>query len=430
MALWYNVYMAYGTKHYHNLATKRNYIFLEDESTIRNTYTPVWWKCSRGHKFKQSYKTVKDSGKCRECYLEGKRYSEIFYHKTAKIKGLKFVGIYTGSSEDKVKWQCLTCGNKWFSIFSNILKDTAHCPICSKANNRIAEKTYITLGKKRGFTYLGGYVGNVQVKVEWECKYGHKFKSSYSKIKAGKGCPKCVGRHQHTEKEYIDLGLKHNLKLVTKKIPSRITTKVIWHCSNGHSFKRSLSVIKGGRTTCGKCNAENRRIKEEQYKICSEKFDYIAGYNGSVMDKVLWQCKDCKTEINARYADISRGDRKCTGCKENYINGVPTSLPQRVLHKQLGGKVNHKVGRYFADILLVRNNIKICVEYDGWYWHKNRQKEDKKRDKYFITKGIKVLRIKASHQIPNITDVENLINQLINTNKTYEEMILSDWGKD
>ena len=49
--------------------------------------------------------------------------------------------------------------------------------------------------------------------------------------------------------------------------------------------------------------------------------------------------------------------------------------------------------------MIIKNDIKIDIEYDGWYWHKN-NKRDKARDSYVANRGVKILRVKSGSLLP------------------------------
>ena len=57
-------------------------------------------------------------------------------------------------------------------------------------------------------------------------------------------------------------------------------------------------------------------------------------------------------------------------------------------------------GSYTYDCLLNYNGIKIDIEYDGWYWYKDRIEQDKARDRYSILNNIKVLRYQSNGELP------------------------------
>lgn len=67
---------------------------------------------------------------------------------------------------------------------------------------------------------------------------------------------------------------------------------------------------------------------------------------------------------------------------------------------------------------------KIDVEYDGWYWHKDRVQQDRRRNNFLIGRGYKVLRIKSTFQLPTNEQIIDAVDYLINTHHNYKEIIL------
>ena len=96
--------------------------------------------------------------------------------------------------------------------------------------------------------------------------------------------------------------------------------------------------------------------------------------------------------------------------------------------ERLFGKENCTPSYLFApltfDCLLELNNIKIDVEYDGWYWHKNTQDRDRRRNYAVINAGYKVLRVKAIKEMPTDNQIIDAVNCLLNTDSKYKEIIL------
>ena len=103
---------------------------------------------------------------------------------------------------------------------------------------------------------------------------------------------------------------------------------------------------------------------------------------------------------------------------------VPTSQKQLDIYNmliQLYGEdsctLNYPYDRLNFDCLLIVNGIKIDVEYDGWYWHKDKQEEDKRRN-YFLTKrGFKILRIRSYEETPTFSQIKEAVDILVKTNK-------------
>ncbi len=86
------------------------------------------------------------------------------------------------------------------------------------------------------------------------------------------------------------------------------------------------------------------------------------------------------------------------------------------------------LGSFDLDIVVSIDNIDIDVEYDGWYWHSF--EKDNIRDKFVKSKGFKVLRIKSGKKIPDEKIIFDNINELLNKDILYNEIILEDWNEE
>ena len=83
---------------------------------------------------------------------------------------------------------------------------------------------------------------------------------------------------------------------------------------------------------------------------------------------------------------------------------------------------------YDLDIALFVDGLKINVEYDGWYWHKDSLDRDLKRDKYMQENGWEVLRVKGNRKIPKTKELLDSVKKIVNSKLNYYEIILEDWG--
>lgn len=114
-----------------------------------------------------------------------------------------------------------------------------------------------------------------------------------------------------------------------------------------------------------------------------------------------------------------------------YENGsCPTSKKQIALYKILKEKygnceLNYPCDKVSLDCMVVINNQKIDVEYDGWYWHKDKQEQDKRRNFFVESKGYKVFRILAyADRLPTILEIEKGINFLTQSSKKFFQIEL------
>lgn len=115
-----------------------------------------------------------------------------------------------------------------------------------------------------------------------------------------------------------------------------------------------------------------------------------------------------------------------------YENGTtPTSSQQLEIYNMLKKNqydvgLNYPVSNVSLDVaIFIDENIKIDLEYDGSYWHKDQQ-YDRRRDEFLKSQGWKILRIKSRRKVPSLEDVVSSINKLIDTDRTFTSIILDD----
>ena len=114
-----------------------------------------------------------------------------------------------------------------------------------------------------------------------------------------------------------------------------------------------------------------------------------------------------------------------------------TSKQQKKIYDVLKNKynncfLNYPLGKYSLDCVIETEQGKIDIEYDGWYWHNkvlNKEKDDE-RDIFVQSNGYKVLRIKAGKNIPNENLLLESINNLLNSDKWYLEIVLPEWEQN
>ena len=104
-----------------------------------------------------------------------------------------------------------------------------------------------------------------------------------------------------------------------------------------------------------------------------------------------------------------------------YKNGsVPSSKAEKEmcdLLKNIFGSEhcypNYPMDSLNLDCLVNINGVLIDFEYDGWYWHKNKQESDKRRNYFLIKNGYKVCRFRANYAIPTIEQIKNAVDYLL-----------------
>jgi very-short-patch-repair endonuclease len=141
--------------------------------------------------------------------------------------------------------------------------------------------------------------------------------------------------------------------------------------------------------------------------------------------KTGWECEEGH-QWEARYNDIQRGTG-CPACVE-MVQGARVSHIQRALWESLGGELNRAFKQYNIDVAMVRDGIRIAVEYDSWYWHAGREEHDARRDEEMAAAGWRILRVKSNAQLPAREQLDGAIARLL-AGEEQVEIVLDDWGE-
>lgn len=286
---------------------------------------------------------------------------------------------------------------------------------------------YHKLAQEKGIKWLGPEVKNNQTKTQWQCKSGHIWWATYATVyQKVMGCRQCYeDSMRHTDEDYYQLALENGFEWLGPSVKKNIH-KTKWCCKNGHIFSSTYSSIQLGNG-CMRCRDDRLRLKPEDYHnlAISRGYQWLGPFVERNIEPTQWQCS-CGNIWMASYNNISRG-RSCPKCR-NMVNGAQASQAQIDLALMIGGELNYPVNNRHIDVLIVRDGIKIAIEYDTWYWHGHKQDEDRTRGREIIDAGYKLLSIKSNAKLPTMQQLNDAIQLLLN-GKDYLEIILDDWGK-
>lgn len=249
--------------------------------------------------------------------------------------------------------------------------ETMDTPIIdSQKRRRKTPADYRAIAADSGMVWLGPWVKSTHEKTWWLCPAGHRWFTRFSSLRDHHGCAKCV------------------------------------------------------RMDVGRRNGDIRRYQAGDYHDIASRYDFEWIGTLPKNNKTLteWQCSNGH-QWSTTFNNIQRG-HGCPTCAD-YVNGVRVSKPQRELCAMVDGILNYRIGRRVADVALVGS--RIAIEYDCYYWHANKQGADKKRVRYLMAKGWRVLVIKASSALPTRVQMSDGIARLLDGN-SYHEIVLDDWG--
>ncbi len=339
------------------------------------------------------------------------------YRALAALKGLEWIGPYTGKVIEPTEWRC-SRGHEFLMPYSTLLRPVNGCPKC----NRYQAEDYHALAHTKGFEWLGPEVCNTGIKTKWRCSEGHEWEISLNGLK---GCPvcrynQCRVNSKHTNADYHQLAKERDLEWLGPEVPNA-ATQTGWRCSHGHTWDSTYNVVRRSKM-CPACyfleRSEQKRIKPEQYTEMAKEHNlkWLGPEVKGVMQKTWWECTNSHKWF-APYDTIRKG----TNCPEclGLVNGRKASKPQKILCDMVGGELNYKIGRCTADIVLFVDLEKIAIEYDCYYWHAKTQENDRRRAEYMIRRGWRVLSVKSNIKLPSLTQMQDAIQLLVN-GQTYQ----------
>ena len=201
---------------------------------------------------------------------------------------------------------------------------------------------------------------------------------------------------------FYDNNLKFNRKWKFVKAEFRYKKSwiVFFICDKGHKSKKRYIEFKKD-IGCGLCglrghNNQTKVIFEKSFKYLfpdkAKQWDYEKNKKSKPEDffpysnkKFNWKCEKGH-KWKAAIADLSRatgnGCNKCTNQTSKPEIRILTEL--KFIFSEI--KSRFKILGQEVDIFIPEN--KICIEFDGSHWHKNKEEKDKQKNKilkdYFI----------------------------------------------
>lgn len=120
----------------------------------------------------------------------------------------------------------------------------------------------------------------------------------------------------------------------------------------------------------------------------------------------------CSPEIKAK---INQKMYENGTCK---TSGKQVKLNQMLIDLYSNSKLNYPCDKVSLDCMTTINGIKIDVEYDGWFWHRGREEEDRRRDFFVEKQGYKVVRFVAlADRLPTEEELREAINKITTTDR-------------
>ncbi len=409
---------------------------LTPKDVTANSGKKVWWRCKKGHEWKA---TVNDRSRNRGCpYCAGRKVCKdnclLFlkpslaaeWHPT-KNKPLKPSEV-TVNSNKNVWWLCER-KHEWLEKISERSKGN-NCPYCSGRrvckdnsleflNPKLAQEWHPF---KNGLLEPSDVTTKSGKTVWWKCEKGHVWKAKVYNRSYGTTCPYCSNKKvcDDNSLENINPELAEewhpskNELLKPSDVVPHSNKKVWWKCRESHEWQTTISSRNQG-AKCPFCSGlyptESNNLSVINPKLAQE---WHPNKNGllkptdvspKAKKKVWWICKRGHEWEAAIYSRaIGNG---CPICNSQ------TSAPELRIYSEIkylfdDAKIREKIFNVEADIYIA--SIRLALEVDGAYWHKNKSKQDLKKNTILNANNVHVIRIREKGLKP-LTEWDIIYNK-------------------
>ena len=255
-------------------------------------------------------------------------------------------------------------------------------------------------------------------KVWWKCSKGHEWQATIANRAKGSSCPYCSGRYAIKGENDLktinptlakDWDYEKNNKLKPEFFTENSHKKVWWKCSKGHEWQTTIAHRNNG-SGCPYCAGQkvSKGYNDLQTvnPLLAKEWNYDKNSGLTPMDvmpnsnkKVWWKCK--KGHEWLATIDSRHNGTGCPICNSERH----TSFPEYALvyyFSKYGLNVIHSYKKQGYELDIFIPSKMIAIEYDGYYWHKNKTKKDLEKNHKCEKDGIELYRIREG--LPPLSD--------------------------
>ena len=259
-------------------------------------------------------------------------------------------------------------------------------------------------------------------KAWWKCKKSHNWQATIASRNQGKGCPYCANRKVligYNDLQTANPSLskewhyENNQGLTPMDITSNSDKKVWWRCNEGHEWQARIADRSKGNS-CPYCAGKKVLVGYNDLNTVNielaKEWNYEKNNSLTPMDvtansdkKVWWKCSKGH-EWAAKIYSRSNGSG-CPACSSEKHTSFPEYAMIYYLQKQ-GLDVIHSSRKYGYELDVYIPSLKIAIEYDGYYWHKDKVSLDLEKNRKCENDGIKLYRIREGLSSLNDSSID------------------------
>lgn len=357
--------------------------------------------------------------------------------------------LLTVGSGKKVWWKC-SKGHEWQATIDRRSQGKG-CPYCS-GRNAIKGKNDLqtvnpALAKEWNYDKNNGLtptdvLPSSNKKVWWKCGKGHEWKAMIRSRSDGRGCPYCSGRHAVSginDLQTVNPALatewnyERNSGLMPMDVLPNSNKKVWWKCSKGHEWQSTVANRNNGNGypyCLGRYAVKGENDLQTVNPAIAKEWNYEKNddlkpeeFTANSNKDVWWKCSKGH-EWHASIANRNKGNG-CPVCNSER----KTSFPEYALAyylKRSGLDVVHSYRAKGYELDIYIPSLKIAIEYDGYYWHKNRMRKDIEKNYKCKKDGIKLYRLREGLPPLNDSSIDYIVQENQKNLSKVLEAILSE----
>lgn len=263
---------------------------------VRAIGDPLRWRCSEGHEWSASARTIKRSRSwCPTCngVVEKPTLSDLQAH--ARGLGGKCLAEQYRKCTEGLPWRC-KAGHTWTAPWSRI-RAGAWCPGCARdrvrlPKHRLTLEVMHTYAAKFGGKCLSDRYLNSNTKLTWQCAQGHVFEAVQSNVAAGHWCPDCAGTRRGSLADLVAVAHGRGGECLSREYLG-VNASYQWRCAEGHEWRAVASSIKHDNSWCPVCSG--------RYPLGLDVLAALAREHGGVCLSTIYV--DSKTHMRWRCAE-------------------------------------------------------------------------------------------------------------------------------
>ncbi|PEF81414.1 zinc-ribbon domain-containing protein [Bacillus toyonensis] len=420
----------------------------------KNVKTHMLWECKNRHQFKKTSHSVEHIEHwCDECYLMENslqvKYPEIASLWNGELNNGISPEHVTIGVKGKYWWNCPSCNNT-FQRTPHQLTKSKLCTNCS--NQKGAENRIQTLIQKSG-SLLEKYpdiakewhpeknnpliASNVTPSsaqiVWWYSKTcGHEWQAGISdrtRIDRPQHCAVCAKNKRVQTKMENDIRKRGSLQdhypalaeewHPTKNSPlhpsdvlSFSNRKVWWVCKEGHEWPAEIDSRSSQGNGCPYCSGLFATYEtsfgylfpdllKEWHPTENQDIDPFFIKPQSHI-RASWQCLVCHHHWKTYLSNRTDKNSGCPKCKSS------TSINEQTIYfymDRIFDQVENRKVVSGSEIDVYIPSLQLGIEYDGFYYHKNKKKNDEHKNKKLEELGIQLIRIREHAQSDRLPDL-------------------------